>query len=565
MGSVQSSRGVAKGTVFVAALLLLLLVALAWLQYRWTGAVSRAEEERMKASLQSSLARFDQDFDEELVRVFRFFSIASRAEIETTLTEWRQEAHDPDLVEEVLLLTVDAEGGLELQKSEAGGSFLRASWPPELAPIRDRIERYRHSGGFRGMPPLPLVWGEALIVPLRGEGRSRSRSGDAVLVRLRREALARLLPQLASRHFGSKEALDYEVVVVDEKGEVLFSSAENPASIVERADASSPLFSPMRTQGRVMRRPGGGPPPPPRPFGREGRPPPEMREHPDGHWRIFVRHEAGSLEAAVGRARFRNLAVGFGVLGVLAASVVFLTISARRATELSERKMEFVAGVSHELRTPLAVIRSAAQNLADGSVSEGEQVRRYGALVDAESRRLEDLVEQVLELSGIQSQRRNYHRAPLSCREIVASALSDCAAAAKERGIRLETVLPSEERFVLGEKDALRRALANLVMNAIKHGGDENVVTVSVQSRDGSVVFSVSDRGPGIPQKELPHLFEAFFRGGRARELQVPGSGLGLSLVEHVTKAHGGTLEVSSVPGRGSRFSIALPESSGGG
>jgi signal transduction histidine kinase len=562
MGCVQSSRGIATGTVLVAALLLSLLVALAWLQYRWTGAVSRAEGERMKASLRSSLARFDQDFDEELIRVFRFFSIVSRAELETTLSDWRHEAHDPDVVQEVFLLIFEEDGGLELLRPGPGGSFSTASWPPELVPIRDRVERHRRPGGFRGGLPLPLIWSEALIVPTRPEVRSRARSGDAVLVRLRREALARLLPQLASRHFGSKDALDYDVVVLDEKGEVLFSSAENPGSIVERADASSPLFSPMRAMGRVTRRPGGGPPPP-RPFGREGGPPPEMREPPDGNWRIHVRHKAGSLEAAVDQARLRNLAVGFGVLGVLAASMVFLMISARRATELSERKMEFVAGVSHELRTPLAVIRSAAQNLADGSVSEGEQVRRYGTLVDAESRRLEDLVEQVLELSGIQSQRRTYPRAPVSCRELVAAALSDSAAAARERGVRIETRLPSEERFVLGEKDALRRALGNLVMNAIKHGGDENVVTVSVEGRDGAVVFSVSDRGPGIPQKELPQVFQAFFRGGRARELQVPGSGLGLSLVEHVAKAHGGTVEVSSAPGRGSRFSIALPEASG--
>jgi signal transduction histidine kinase len=268
----------------------------------------------------------------------------------------------------------------------------------------------------------------------------------------------------------------------------------------------------------------------------------------------------GSLDAVVGRARTWNLALGTGVLVLLGTSVVLLTISARRATELSERKMEFVAGVSHELRTPLAVIRSAAQNLADGSVSGGAQVRRYGGLIEAEGRRLEDLVEKVLELAGVQSQTRRSPRERVSTAGVVEAAIADSAAEARDRGIEIETAFPDPELYVVGDPEALRRGVSNLVTNALKHGGEENAVKVSVGSLGGEVTISVADRGPGIPASEVPHLFEAFYRGRRAREQQIRGSGLGLSLVQQVAREHGGRVEVDSSPGRGSIFSIVLPE-----
>jgi signal transduction histidine kinase len=237
-----------------------------------------------------------------------------------------------------------------------------------------------------------------------------------------------------------------------------------------------------------------------------------------------------------------------------------MMVSARRATELGERKMEFVAGVSHELRTPIAVIRSAAQNLADGSVASEPQVRRYGGLIDAEGRRLDDLVEKVLELAGVESRSRRAPRERVSTAAIVRSAIADSAREAGERGVEVETALSDPDLFVLGDEDALRRAVANLVGNAIKHGGEGKSVEVAIEGRPGEVSISISDRGPGIPPSELPHLFEPFFRGRRAREGQIRGSGLGLSLVQQIAREHGGRVEVSSTPGEGSRFSLVLPE-----
>ncbi len=329
--------------------------------------------------------------------------------------------------------------------------------------------------------------------------------------------------------------------MIDGNGKALFATgAASPP--VRKPDAREKLLTLARYFGR----------------------PPELREARrqlgGARWEIYVRHRSGSLETVVARARTRNLAVSFSVLGLLAASMVLLSASTRRATELNERKMEFVAGVSHELRTPVAVLRSAGQNLADGSVSEPDQVKRYGRLIETEGRRLNDLVEQVLELAGIQSNKLRYRRENLSVRAVVEAALEDCEVLRKEKDASIEQRLPEDDVEVEGDADALRRALTNLLVNAIKHGGEGNAIVVTVETHGDRIAIEVADRGPGIPEGDRAHLFETFYRGRRALDRQVPGSGLGLSLVDHVARDHGGSVEVATTPSEGSTFTLWIPK-----
>ena len=127
----------------------------------------------------------------------------------------------------------------------------------------------------------------------------------------------------------------------------------------------------------------------------------------------MVTHPSGSLEAAVSSQRRRNLAISSSVLGLLGASMGLLVLATRRAQRLAKQQMEFVAAVSHELRTPLAVIRSAAENLADGVVHDEARIRRYGELMRTEGRRLTEMVEQILEFAGIQSGQRGFALRPV--------------------------------------------------------------------------------------------------------------------------------------------------------
>ena len=151
-------------------------------------------------------------------------------------------------------------------------------------------------------------------------------------------------------------------------------------------------------------------------------------------WRLLVRHRAGSLEAAVSHARWRNLGLSFGILMLMTVSVGLIVIAARRAQALARQQMEFVAGVSHELRTPVSVIAAAADNLAQGVVTEPGRVKQYGSAIQTEARRLADTVERVLQFAGIQAGRASGHRVAVSPAEIVEEALAASGAGDRRRG-----------------------------------------------------------------------------------------------------------------------------------
>jgi signal transduction histidine kinase len=237
-----------------------------------------------------------------------------------------------------------------------------------------------------------------------------------------------------------------------------------------------------------------------------------------------------------------------------------MMVTTQRAQRLARQQIEFVAGVTHELNTPLTAIRSAGQNLAAGVVAEPGQVKRYGDLIESEGRRLSDMVGQALELAGIQSGRRIYHPRPVEVEEIVDGALQDCRWTLQEKRIEVERDVARDLPPVLADAAAVRRAVQNLIENAVKYGGRAGWLSVGARrAPSGQVEITVADRGPGIRREDLPHLFEPFFRGRDAATGGVPGSGLGLSLVRHIAEVHGGRITVASDEGKGSAFTLHLP------
>jgi signal transduction histidine kinase len=280
-------------------------------------------------------------------------------------------------------------------------------------------------------------------------------------------------------------------------------------------------------------------------------------------WQLLVKHRAGSVDAAIGRLRARNLFISSGILLLLAFAVGLVLVSAERARRLASQQMEFVASVSHELRTPLAVIRSAGENLADGVVDDRSQIRRYGALIAGEGRRLTDMVEQVLEFAGVQSGRRRFEPRPTEVTAVLDGALATCAPLVEEGGFELEDAIEAELPMVMADSAALQRAVQNLLTNAMKYSGMSRWVGLRVVTAAGTrgrvVRISVEDRGLGIDPADRAHVFEPFYRGQQAAALQIHGSGLGLSLVRKIVDAHGGRVDVVSTPGSGSTFTIELP------
>jgi signal transduction histidine kinase len=279
-----------------------------------------------------------------------------------------------------------------------------------------------------------------------------------------------------------------------------------------------------------------------------------------GAWQVLLKHRAGSLEAAVKQVRRRNLMMSFGMLALLAASVGLVLVSARRAERLASQQMDFVATVSHELRTPLAVIRSAGQNLAAGVVQDP---KRYGELIETEGRRLTDMVEQTLALAGLSGERRPMAQHPVDAGDVARAVLASPETTARAAGVTFDVRIAEELPLVLADEMLLRRGVQNLVANALKYGAAGGWVGVTVDAsgsrRGREVRITVSDKGPGVAPEDLPHIFDAFYRGRRAVADQVQGNGLGLHLVKRIAEAHGGRVTVRTAPGEGASFTIHIP------
>ena len=276
-------------------------------------------------------------------------------------------------------------------------------------------------------------------------------------------------------------------------------------------------------------------------------------------WRLLVKHPSGSLEHAVGAARRRNLIVSTSILGILGLSVAFLVASTRRAQDLARQQLEFVATVSHELRTPLAVIRSAADNLADGVVHDEARIRQYGDLVRREGVRLTDLVEQILEYAGLQSGHRRMTPKAVEMGTLLREVAAAAQPTAHAAGVTIELSIGDTLPAAAGDAAALRRVFQNLVGNAIKYGASGRWVGIAASAAGGRLEVRVSDRGIGIPAGEHAKIFDPFYRAPDVVAAQIQGAGLGLSLVKRIVDAHGGRITVESAPGQGSTFTVSLP------
>lgn len=280
-----------------------------------------------------------------------------------------------------------------------------------------------------------------------------------------------------------------------------------------------------------------------------------------GNWTLNVQHSAGSLDNFIAGTRNKNLAVSFGILGVLAVSIVLIFVSAQRARVLAQRQIDFVSSVSHEFRTPLAVIYSAGENLADGVAREERQVSRYGDLIKSEGKKLSSMVEQILEFAGANSGKKKYDFREQSVKAIVESALEECAGLIDEKGFIVETYFENNLPKVKADTTALSQAIQNLIVNSVKYSKPfEKPISVSVECNDaGKIEITVEDKGIGIAPKDLKHIFEPFFRAKAVVDEQIHGNGLGLSLVKETVEAHGGKIRAESDLGKGSKFSVQLP------
>lgn len=260
-----------------------------------------------------------------------------------------------------------------------------------------------------------------------------------------------------------------------------------------------------------------------------------------------------------------NLLMGILVLalsGATVTGVILVWVFVAKQHNVSRLQSDFVSNVSHELRTPLTSIRLFTETLALRGDDPNAQ-RQCVAALERESKRLQELIDRLLDWGRIESGRRTYSIRPTPLREIVTKATEAFETVKHRKRVELK-VEPPPDVDVQADSGATSDALLNLLTNAAKYGGTPCHVHVWCSQTPRMVRISVRDDGPGIPQSEQKRIFQKFYRVDDRLAREHEGSGLGLAIVKHVMKVHGGKVEVESRPGHGSTFSLLLPRATNG-
>ena len=278
------------------------------------------------------------------------------------------------------------------------------------------------------------------------------------------------------------------------------------------------------------------------------------------NWRVGVRDSCATPEEVAAWNFKTNAMWTGGAFFVLVGAIGLAGGAAARQMRLSQMKSDFVSNVSHELRTPLSSIRVFGEYMRLGRVTRDDKIREYGEYIEAESRRLTQLINNILDFSKIESAEKKYRFCPTDVVDLVEQTVAGFEMPLRESGVAISfTARGPHPPLMPLDKDALAQVLVNLFDNAVKYSNGRKDVDVTVTSTDSFVRIAVRDHGIGIPAAERKKIFEKFYRVGSGLVHDVKGSGLGLSIVEHVVRAHGGRVEVDSEVGEGSTFTIVLP------
>ncbi len=243
---------------------------------------------------------------------------------------------------------------------------------------------------------------------------------------------------------------------------------------------------------------------------------------------------------------------------MIGALVVLNDISKMKRLENVRR--DFVANVSHEIKTPITAIKGFVETLRDAGMENREDAERFLEIIERHVQRLEAIIEDLLQLSRIEQERDegNIDFVEAGVKGVIKTAIQLCESSAASKDITIE--YRSEGDYVTRlDATLLEQAIANLIDNAVKYSDEKSTIRVSTTVEKGEVVIRVADDGRGIKKEHLSRLFERFYRVDKARSRLLGGTGLGLAIVKHIAQAHGGRIDVESIPGKGSTFTIYIP------
>ena len=597
--------------------MVVLLVVLAFLQYRWTNEATAASEMRFGAELESLMMKWHGDLYGEFSAICTAMQVGPDSGARDTwndylerYVEWNSAPphesfpnvyRNPDLVQNVYIWDTNLDSQPQLFQLNSDKKKIEAAEIPQgLQTLLSRLranstslstslrvwqlpkpeqgatsEDTAASSSLAVTPTTGWQFDEnvpAIVHPIfQRDGRSLTSSSpvDWMVVVLDLNALRkRILPELGTRYFGGLEGLDYKIAVVAKgvKPELIYSSdAGFGEAESDSADASLNIFGSPNGAGQDQS---------------SVKSPHSLRsiewhnlsgaawfpvieyESQPAPWVLAIQHRAGPLQGVITRIRQRNLALSVLVLILLAISMALLTTAGIRAQKFNKLQMDFVASVSHELRTPLTVMFSAGENIKDGVIRDRSSLADYGSIVMGQSRHLMDYVDRILVFASIRSGKDRYNIGPLRVPQILERVRRNMETLIIEESRVLEETVDPDLPCVIGDQLAVCSCLENLIANAIKYSGSDRRIRIAAHAqateRGKEVAISVQDRGMGIHSSELKSIFEPFYRSPEAIKAQIAGTGLGLSVCKHLAEAMGGKLTVQSEVGVGSTFTLYL-------
>ncbi|MBN2861749.1 MAG: GHKL domain-containing protein [Bacteroidales bacterium] len=276
-------------------------------------------------------------------------------------------------------------------------------------------------------------------------------------------------------------------------------------------------------------------------------------------WKVALFDPEGkSIEQLTGKEKQLYLMLFSGIIFVMLIGIILIVRAVIHESEISHLKSEFVSNVSHELKTPLALIRMFGETLDSGIVADEKDRRKFYNIIRKESERLTHLINNVLDFSRMDAGVKEYSFQEADLVETISSSLEAYKYQISDSGFNVESELPDEPVILKIDRDAISQVLLNLLNNAVKYSDKEKYIGVKVSKNSEFAMISVTDHGVGISKDEQKKIFDKFYRASTVRTKETSGSGLGLTLARHIVEAHGGTIEVESEVGKGSRFMVKL-------
>jgi len=276
--------------------------------------------------------------------------------------------------------------------------------------------------------------------------------------------------------------------------------------------------------------------------------------------RVLRSGEPESLEIRRAQPDLQVLEARLALAGATTDSGVLIMLrDITRSRQLEQMRTEFVSNVTHELRTPLTAIRGFAETLLEGALEEPETAHHFVEIMKRESDHLGALIEDLLDLSRIESGKFKMRRGHVLLQDLIPDTLDRLAPRAEQKEQRLTVEVSPDLPYIEGDAARLSQVLVNLVDNAIKYTPARGAVHAKAFQNQDGIILQISDTGVGIPQPDLARVFERFYRVDKARTRATGGTGLGLSIVKHIVDSHGGRITVESEVGVGTTFTVTLP------